>query len=431
MNDLYKLLRKRTFTVKTEGFSMFPLLQPGDLLIVKPVKIDKIRLNDLITFKKKKRLLTHSVIYKRGNIIISKGLNNFKSDGHIRTSQLIGRVLKIVRQGLTVYPKDYFTIQSLAYRQEIIRLKKKFQALAIEFVILKGLPLYLYLYHRHPSRFYSDCDILIFPTDLLKVNKMLTENNYILLETSITGFQKLLKKRIFPTHNKTCVTYVKKIKGISVRIEVHIEASYLLNHQLGTLSSLYPQKLMNELTSKFMKEKRIISVDGEFYTVLSNQNLIIYLALHLYDHNFKGAFRYDLLDKVISYEKKINWDKIGDTIKYYRFQNFLYPVYILLKKNYSSPIPLSFIEKLKPEGWILNFILNYIIKNSIFNYESRFFMSIYRLRNTFIFSSEPVFKKILTFFYPLVLINLIWAIYKLLFPAVHGGGLRIKNSLKN
>jgi len=70
------------------------------------------------------------------------------------------------------------------------------------------------------------------------------------------------------------------------------------------LESLYPQVFIDRLTDKFLKNKRIVKIQNESFPILSNGNLILYLALHFFHHNFRGTFRLEFLHKIMVEEKK-------------------------------------------------------------------------------------------------------------------------------
>ena len=94
------------------------------------------------------------------------------------------------------------------------------------------------------------------------------------------------------------LAYYKIINGFMVTFDLHLEVVFMMT-QLGRLEALYPQHLIDELTSEFLKGKRKIIIHGSRFSILSSIHLVLYLALHFFHHNYRGAFRLDFLDKVI------------------------------------------------------------------------------------------------------------------------------------
>ena len=145
--------------------------------------------------------------------------------------------------------------------------------------------------------------------------------------------------------------------------------------QLGKLEALYPQRLIDRLTKDFLKTKRKIKINNEEFLILNTCFLILYLSLHLFHHNFTGAFRYDFLDKVIRKNKlSINkWKDIALIINKYQLQNFIYPVFFFLKKYYQTLIPKNFLNQIKPNFYTIFTLLftQHLHKINIFNDEPR------------------------------------------------------------
>ena len=73
---------------------MSPTITTNDLIIVKITK--KIDIDDVITFEDGNVLVTHRIISKTGNGYITKGDANNERDKHITSSQVVGKVVKIL-----------------------------------------------------------------------------------------------------------------------------------------------------------------------------------------------------------------------------------------------------------------------------------------------------------------------------------------------
>ena len=402
-----KLLRLKSIPLKSTGQSMLPILRPNDIVYFKKTPFLKIKVNDLIIFKKKNQLITHRVIYKTKKYLITKGDNNLNFDGKIYPKQILGKVYQIKRNGQIFKPETFYLIQSTHYFSEIIKIKKEFDKENINYVFLKGLPLHLYFEGTHPKRLYADCDVLIDKKDFQKAEKILFSFGYQKADTSLSSFQKKLQDK------KVENAYFKTINGFTVVFDLHLELVFMMT-QLGKLEVLYPQKLIDNLTEEFLKTKRKIKINNEKFLILNNYYLILYLSLHLFHHNFSGAFRYDFLDKVIK-KSKISiksWQEIALIIKKYQLNNFVFLVFFLLKKYYKTSVPPLFIRSIQPVNPLTCKLINKLTKINIFNDESRIRAGIKRFLYLFIFSPSPFWKKILIIFNPQVIFAFFWVVWK-------------------
>ena len=98
MNRIIKRLFKyKSFSFKSEGSSMLPLLQTGNIIYFKKIAFNNLSINDIVLFKKRGRVLTHRVTYKAHNHLITKGDNNLNADGKIFPRQIIGKVYQVKR----------------------------------------------------------------------------------------------------------------------------------------------------------------------------------------------------------------------------------------------------------------------------------------------------------------------------------------------
>ena len=190
---LNKLLKLKTLPLKSTGESMLPILYENDVVYFKKITFSEIKVNDLIVFKKKNQLITHRVIYKTKNYLITKGDNNLNSDGKIYPKQILGKVYQIKRNGQIFKPETIYLIQSTHYFSEIVKIKNQFDKEKINYVFLKGLPLHLYFEGTHPKRLYADCDVLVDKRDFDKAEKILFSFGYQKADTSLSSFQKSFK----------------------------------------------------------------------------------------------------------------------------------------------------------------------------------------------------------------------------------------------
>ena len=383
---------------------MFPLLLSNDLLYCRKVSFKKCHVNDLIIIEKGRNVFTHRVIYKAGKYLITKGDNNLVSDGKIYPHQILGKVYQVKRNGKVFHPENIYLLQSSNYFQEIVKIKKAFEKEKIDFVFLKSLPLHLYFKKSHPRRIYADCDVLIDKLKKEKVKNILKEMEYKKINSSLSPIHTLLRQKQIEQ------SYYKKINGFTVVFDVHYEIDWM-SAQIGKLNELYPQYLIDKLTVDCLRNKKIVTINNREFSILNTEFLILYLALHFFHHNFRGTYRLDLLDKVIRMNLNNELLKqVQEDILKYKLQNFVYPVFLLLKKYYSTPLSRKFLDSIKPDERKMRYIQKNILRINIFDDETRIQAGVTRFRNLFFLSLNPIWRKILIIFNIQVLYSFIWVI---------------------
>lgn len=384
------------------GQSMYPFFHSGDILFIQPISLQHIQINDFITFKKKSILITHRVIYipLKKNYLITKGDTNLAHDGKIKPEQIIGKVIKVKRNEKTYTPDTIYQFQSLLYANEIEKINTLFQKKGIDFVFLKGLPLHLYYEKEIPKRIYADCDILIEKKQLLNTDQLLRNLGYTSHDDTLSKGHTLLKNK------ENAINYYKRIHGISITFDIHLEASFMM-HQLGSLDGLYPQKLLDLFTQDLLLQKRIITIDTTTYPILSSTHITIYLALHLFHHNFQGYYRYEFLNTVLQKEK-ITMSKLTSCLQTYRLQSFVYPVFFLLWKYYQNSKAKQILNVIDISESKLEKIKNQTKKIDIFSDDSRIEGGIKRFYLLFLYSPQNILKKLSVFISLPVLYSILW-----------------------
>ena len=81
---------------RVETGSMEPVIKQNDIIIVR--KQDNYSVKDIVTFKSEKEYVTHRIVSKRGDTIVTKGDANNTKDVAIEISQVVGKVVKILPQ---------------------------------------------------------------------------------------------------------------------------------------------------------------------------------------------------------------------------------------------------------------------------------------------------------------------------------------------
>lgn len=396
------LRSQKSLCLIADGISMFPLLRPKDILYFKKVPFHTIRNNDLIVVRKK-NTFAHKVVYIHKNYLITKGTNNAFFDGKIYSKQIIGRVYQVKRGKDFIDLENIYLIQSTQYFQEIVKMKRVFEKEKINFVFLKGLPLHLFYEKSHPRRIYADCDVLIDKKHYKRSERVFEKFNYQKKEFFYSKFYKLLKDKL------TEISYIKHINGFPIVFDMHLEAGFLMN-QLGKLDALYSQSLINKMTEQFLKEKRLVNIQNTLFPVLSPPNLIIYLSLHFFHHNFRGWYMLEFLNKIMKRYRENGGilKEVRDKTCLYQLQGFIYPVFLLLEKYYGLQLPKDFLEAIKPGGSKMRYIKNNVLSVNIFNNETKVMAGMKRFKNLFFLSPHPLIKRFLIIFNPQVIYSFVW-----------------------
>ena len=96
----------------TVGFSMFPSIRSGDILIIRPTRVPEIMIGDITVHRDGQRLVAHRLIKKKkvdsSLFFITKGDYLSYLDPPISASQLLGKVVSIERESNIIRFDTYF-----------------------------------------------------------------------------------------------------------------------------------------------------------------------------------------------------------------------------------------------------------------------------------------------------------------------------------
>lgn len=392
---------------------MLPLLHPGDIVYVKKTEISKIKEDDIIFIYKNKRPMIHRVIYivndcnKKIQYLITKGDNNANSDGKIYSSNIYGLVYQIKQQNQILKMDDLYMIQSSFYLNEILKIKKAFEKNKIDFLFLKGLPLHFRYEKKYPRRLFADCDILCSGKDEVIIKKIFQKYKYTQEITEYSQIHKKLKDKL------TEICHSKIIHGFPVVFDIHFEPVFMMN-QIGKMNALYPDHLMEKMTALFLREKQVIKYRKNTYPILSPVNLVMYLSLHFFHHNFREIYRLKMLNQIIADipnpQKSKFYNKLSDQIQTFKLKGFVYPSFLFLRKYTNCEIPDEFINQIQPEKNKVEYIKKNILTTEVFNGEFRIGGGINRFKNIFFLSPNPIREKISIIFNIQVIYSLYWII---------------------
>lgn len=391
---LVKFVKNSPF--KVTGMSMFPMLQSGDILTFKKIRFGSLKSYDIVLVKKNSSYFVHRVVYKAKSYLITRGDNNYVSDGKIIPKQVIAKVVNIKRSGSVFNPDNLYLMQSNHYLTEIIKIKKAFDKNNIPYVFLKGLPVHLFFEKTHPKRIYSDCDILIDERYSNKVALVFKKQGYHAVDNS------LLKRRA----TKPETSYKKIGDGVPVTFDVHQEAVFLMT-QLGRMNALYPNARVRDFSKELLENRVKIQIQKEPFYILERRHLVIYLALHFFHHNFKGAFRLEFLSNIVKKGRltKKDWSYIAETVNRYRLGNFIALPFKLMQQYYETPVPASFYNTIEYDKKTIK-----DVKVNVFDDDARITSGIKRFMLIFRLSPQPLWKKILVFADPDVVGHVIFSL---------------------
>jgi signal peptidase I len=86
------------------GSSMFPCMQPGDLLeIHRPAA--PIQTGDVVVFQLHDRLVVHRVVGRSGDLVITRGDRLRHPDAPVPAAEILGCVAAIERRGRRIAPR--------------------------------------------------------------------------------------------------------------------------------------------------------------------------------------------------------------------------------------------------------------------------------------------------------------------------------------
>lgn len=90
---------------RAKGFSMSPFVRDGDVITVSPLSGASPRRGDVVAFVRPgmEKLVVHRVVGKRGHSYLIKGDSTPEADGLIPEANVLGRVIRVERDGKEVF----------------------------------------------------------------------------------------------------------------------------------------------------------------------------------------------------------------------------------------------------------------------------------------------------------------------------------------
>jgi signal peptidase I len=90
--------------VRGRGHSMYPLIQTGDILLIEPKSPNRLNIGDIIFYRRPwGDYVVHRLIKKNGSAtLLTKGDNQYNYDPPVSFDEVLGRVIKIEKDGKQV-----------------------------------------------------------------------------------------------------------------------------------------------------------------------------------------------------------------------------------------------------------------------------------------------------------------------------------------
>lgn len=110
------LLSSGTLRICVTGWSMFPVVRPGDTLRIDRAVSDDVGEGDIVLFARNRRFFVHRVVKKstRDSSLQTRGDAMAQPDPPLADSELLGKVALILRDGKSVNPRRKKTLAQRA-----------------------------------------------------------------------------------------------------------------------------------------------------------------------------------------------------------------------------------------------------------------------------------------------------------------------------
>jgi hypothetical protein len=97
------LAKRGHVSMRVHGTSMLPWVRPGNIALIRQTSVENVRCGDIVLFRRDTHLFVHRIVEKRGLLdtaqLFSKGDAHPTSDGQVKEGQLLGRVVRIYKDG--------------------------------------------------------------------------------------------------------------------------------------------------------------------------------------------------------------------------------------------------------------------------------------------------------------------------------------------
>jgi len=101
----------KTIRIKAHGYSMYPCIKPGSLILIEPLNVRGLpREGEIIAIKRENGLIVHrlfKIINKSGSVsYIARGDSNAYTDNPLKIDKIAGRIVRAETTGENPVPAD-------------------------------------------------------------------------------------------------------------------------------------------------------------------------------------------------------------------------------------------------------------------------------------------------------------------------------------
>jgi signal peptidase I len=97
------LKHRGRIALRVQGTSMLPWVRPQDIALIRKTTMENVRCGDIVLFRRDDHLFVHRIVKKKGSLestqFWAKGDAHPTADGMLVEQELLGRVVRIYRQG--------------------------------------------------------------------------------------------------------------------------------------------------------------------------------------------------------------------------------------------------------------------------------------------------------------------------------------------
>lgn len=102
--SLYLLSEGKTIRIKAHGYSMYPCIKPGSLLLIEPIHLKKAPVpGEIIAIKRENGMVVHRlskiVIINGIRYYIARGDSNSQPDNPVKITEIVGRIIRAETTG--------------------------------------------------------------------------------------------------------------------------------------------------------------------------------------------------------------------------------------------------------------------------------------------------------------------------------------------
>jgi signal peptidase I len=101
----------KTIRIKAHGYSMYPCIQPGSLILIEPIHLKGIPVpGEIIAIRRENGLVVHrltKIVIKNGvTSFIARGDSNSYADNPVKIDKIAGRIVRAETTGENPVPAD-------------------------------------------------------------------------------------------------------------------------------------------------------------------------------------------------------------------------------------------------------------------------------------------------------------------------------------